>query len=71
MHKNMFSCISNDSIDIIPDFVHFFCIKFDIYSISHLKYNCDLHQIYKLDIFVQPSVHDFYCLNFWICLKHL
>ena len=54
--NNNNSCISNYSIDIIPYCVNLFCTQFDLCALFHPKYNCDMHQIYKLDVIVQPSV---------------
>ena len=49
-------CISNYFIDNIPYFVNLFCTQFNFYVLFNLKYNPDIHQIYKLDVFAQPSM---------------
>ena len=71
MYKKIISCIYNDSIDIIPHCVILFCTKSDICDIVLLTYNFDLHQIYKLDVFVHTSVPVLYCMKLWVCLKNL
>ena len=67
----IYSCTSNYSIDIIEHCVNFFCNQLDICALYHLKYNHGMHQIYKLCVFLHPSVPVFCCLNLWICLQHL
>ena len=71
MYKNIVSSFSNNSIYIIPHCINFSCTQFDLCDLFNLKYNRNLHQILKTDVYVKPSVPVIYCINLWLCLQHI